>query len=191
MKKYIILSLVICLTVACGETNCNLPKPEKTTVVKVDWEDELQDQVKLLGHRNWIVVVDEAYPLQSSPGIMMLRSTAGHVETLISVKNIIDGQRHIKPIVYLDKEIDYIDEDLAPGITDYRETLNRVLGQKNVEKVIHEDIITMLDKASEQFKILVIKTDFTIPYTSVFFQLDCKYWNTEAEKQMRDKMEGN
>ncbi|CAM4242128.1 RbsD/FucU domain-containing protein [Zobellia roscoffensis] len=191
MKKHIIFFLVICLMVGCADKNHKPQKPEELTVVKLDWEDELQDKVKLLGHRNWIVVVDEAYPLQSSPGITMLRSTAGHVETLISVKNIMDGQRHIKPIVYLDKEIDYIDEDLAPGITDYRKTLNRVLGQKNVEKVIHEDIITMLDKASEQFNILVIKTDFTIPYTSVFFQLDCKYWNTEAEKQMRDKMEGN
>ncbi|MDO6516548.1 RbsD/FucU domain-containing protein [Zobellia uliginosa] len=191
MKKHIIFSLVICLTVACGDTNHNLPKPEKTTVVKVDWEDELQDQVKLLGHRNWIVVADEAYPLQSSPGITMLRSNADHVKTLKSVKDIIDGQGHIKPIVYLDKEIDYIDESAAPGITDYRKTLNEVLRQKNVQKVIHDDIISMLDKASKQFNIVVIKTDFTIPYTSVFFQLDCKYWDSESETHLRDKMNKN
>src|ERR1039458_10655620 len=29
---------------------------------------------------------------------------------------------------------------------------------------------------------LLIKTDMTIPYTSVFFELDCGYWNAEAEQ---------
>lgn len=28
----------------------------------------------------------------------------------------------------------------------------------------------------------------TKPYTSVFFQLECGYWNADAEKRMRDAM---
>ncbi len=46
----------------------------------------------------------------------------------------------------------------------------------------------MLDEASNLFNIVIIKTDFTIPYTSVFFQLDCKYWNAEAEQAMRKQI---
>jgi hypothetical protein len=34
----------------------------------------------------------------------------------------------------------------------------------------------------------VLKTDLTIPYTSVFIQLNCKYWSNDAEKRMRQKM---
>jgi hypothetical protein len=28
----------------------------------------------------------------------------------------------------------------------------------------------------------------TIPYTSVFFELDCGYWNAEAEQRLRQAM---
>jgi hypothetical protein len=28
----------------------------------------------------------------------------------------------------------------------------------------------------------------TIPYTSVFIRLDCKYWSADAEKRMRARM---
>jgi hypothetical protein len=32
---------------------------------------------------------------------------------------------------------------------------------------------------------LIVKTDMTIPYTSVFFELDCGYWNAGAEERLR------
>jgi hypothetical protein len=32
---------------------------------------------------------------------------------------------------------------------------------------------------------LIIKTELTIPYTSVFFELECGYWNAEAEERLR------
>jgi hypothetical protein len=35
---------------------------------------------------------------------------------------------------------------------------------------------------------LIVKTDMTIPYTSVFFELDCGYWNAEAEQRLRQAM---
>jgi len=39
--------------------------------------------------------------------------------------------------------------------------------------------------------VLVIKTDMTIPYTSVFFELDCGYWDSDAEKRLREGMLSN
>jgi predicted nucleic acid-binding protein len=38
------------------------------------------------------------------------------------------------------------------------------------------------------YHIVILKTKMTIPYTSVFLQLDCKYWSADQEKQMREKM---
>ena len=50
----------------------------------------------------------------------------------------------------------------------------------------HEQIIHKLDQSAQVFRILIIKTDMTIPYTSVFFELDCGYWNADAEQRLRE-----
>ena len=46
----------------------------------------------------------------------------------------------------------------------------------------------MLDESSSLFRVLVIKTNCTLPYTSVFLQLDCSYWGPENEKVLRENM---
>ena len=56
---------------------------------------------------------------------------------------------------------------------------------------MHEDIIRELDASAKLFNVLIIKTDLAIPYTSVFFQLECGYWNAEAEKNMRQQLEAS
>ena len=48
----------------------------------------------------------------------------------------------------------------------------------------------MIDEAGKTFQVLVFKTNMTIPYTSVFIRLDCKYWTDEQEKRLREKMGG-
>ncbi len=154
-----------------------------------DWEDVLSNQIQLLGHRNWIVVVDAAYPLQSSPGVTTVLSDKGHLETIEMVMATINDQQHIKPILYLDKEIDFVDEKSANGINQFRDSLIHILGNAASQKVLHEQLIARLDEASKQFNVLIIKTDFLLPYTSVFFELDCKYWNSEAEQELRKALE--
>ncbi len=154
-----------------------------------DWEDVLSNQIQLLGHRNWIVVVDAAYPLQSSPGVTTVLSDRGHLETIEMVMATINDQQHIKPILYLDNEIDFVDEKSANGINQFRDSLIHILGNAASQKVLHEQLIARLDEASKQFNVLIIKTDFLLPYTSVFFELDCKYWNSEAERELRKALE--
>jgi len=46
----------------------------------------------------------------------------------------------------------------------------------------------MLDDAGKTFNIILLKTKLTLPYTSVFFKLECGYWTDEAEKQLRAAM---
>ena len=45
-----------------------------------------------------------------------------------------------------------------------------------------------LDEAGQTFRILIIKTNMTIPYPSVFLQLNCKYWSADAEQRLRAQM---
>lgn len=48
----------------------------------------------------------------------------------------------------------------------------------------HEKIIANLDEAGATFKIVIIKTDMTLPYTSVFIRLDCGYWNAAGVMEL-------
>jgi hypothetical protein len=57
-----------------------------------------------------------------------------------------------------------------------------------VQSLPHEEIISKLDQAGQTFRVLIIKTNLTIPYTSVFLQLDCAYWSAEAEQKLRGAM---
>ena len=174
-------------TAGCSNQRNQLPPPAAESVLA--WDQVLESQIKLLGHRNWIVVVDAAYPLQSSQGITTVLSSKDHLATIEHVLKVIEEQSHIRPIVYLDEEIDFVDESAAVGIADYRSSLAGLLGSYPPQKMLHEDIIRLLSGASEQFSILIVKTGFAIPYTSVFFQLDCKYWGEDSEKELRKKME--
>jgi len=49
-------------------------------------------------------------------------------------------------------------------------------------------IIRDLDAAAKLFNVLIIKTDLAIPYTSVFYQLECGYWNAAAEERLRKEI---
>ena len=90
--------------------------------------------------------------------------------------------------VFLDRELQFVSEEDAPGADRYRKELDTVLGSANKQTLPHEAIIERLDKAGETFKVLLIKTTMTVPYTSVFLQLDCAYWSDNAEKRLRQAM---
>ena len=64
--------------------------------------------------------------------------------------------------------------------------LDALLAKSTVFRLPHEQIIQKLDQSARVFKILTIKTQMLIPYTSVFFELDCGYWNAEAEERLRE-----
>jgi hypothetical protein len=57
-----------------------------------------------------------------------------------------------------------------------------------IRQLPHEEIIAKLDDCARLFRILILKTNLTIPYTSVFFELDCGYWSAEAEQRLRQAM---
>lgn len=57
---------------------------------------------------------------------------------------------------------------------------------RRVTKLPHEQIIGKLDEAGKTFHVVILKTNMTLPYTSMFFQLECGYWNDASEKSLRD-----
>ena len=141
-----------------------------------------------MGHRNWILIVDSAYPLQVSPGVETIETNADQIEVISDVLRQISSSRHIRPLVFEDQELSFVTDEDAPGVTPYRDTLKSLLSPYDAHALPHEQLIARIDQAGATFHVLVLKTTMTVPYTSVFLQLDCKYWSADAEARMRKAM---
>ncbi|MHC4214971.1 MAG: RbsD/FucU domain-containing protein [Planctomycetota bacterium] len=154
-----------------------------------DWQDKLNTDLAVLGHRNWIVIADSAYPAQARAGIETIYTGQSQIETTRIVLAAVDKAAHVNPNIYLDTEIEYVSKEDAPGIDAYRKELSALLGSRKGRYIKHEELIAKLDEAAKTFRVLILKTDLTLPYTSVFLELDCGYWNPEAEAKMRKTMQ--
>jgi hypothetical protein len=153
-----------------------------------DWRGRLQQELPLLGHRNWIAVVDSAYPLQTSAGIETVETNADQLEVVRTVLDQLAKAKHVRPVIFTDAELKLVPESDAAGVTAYREALTSLVGKTEAQSLPHEAIISKLDEAGKTFHILVLKTNLTIPYTSVFIRLECAYWKPDAEKSLREAM---
>ncbi len=153
------------------------------------WRTQLKKNLPELGHRNWIVVADSAYPRQNSSGIKTLVTGCDQLDVLEIVLKAIEEAPHVRAIVQTDQELASVAEADAPGVTAYRDRLKDLLKHKAVQVKPHNAIIADLDEASQMFNILLLKTTMTVPYTSVFFQLDCAYWSADQESRLRQALE--
>lgn len=152
----------------------------------------LAQRLPLLGHRNWIMVVDSAYPLQQTPGMEVVMIHAGLVQVLRETLAAIAHSPHVRANVFQDAELAYLPEQDAPGITAFRSQVKDVLTDAHLDKpavsLPHADLIARMAVTSKDFHILVLKTEETLPYTSAFLQLDCRYWSDAAETRLRQSM---
>jgi hypothetical protein len=153
-----------------------------------NWQKILAERIPAYGHRNWIVVADSAYPAQAKEGIETVVANADQLQVLEAVMAALGKSKHVAPIIYTDQELKYLDDAQAPGVEAYRGRLAAIFKDKTVESLPHERIIEKLDAVSQTFRVLIVKTTMTVPYTSVFLQLDCAYWGPDAEKGLRAKM---
>jgi L-fucose mutarotase/ribose pyranase (RbsD/FucU family) len=155
------------------------------TSQRAGWRDRFAAELPALGHRNWIIIADSAYPAQCRDGIETIVTRAEQIEVVEAVLGAIDDSRHVRATVYLDAELKYVSEKYAAGINAYRNKLSALLGERTVNAVPHEELIARLDEAAKTFRVLILKTSLTLPYTSVFLELDCGYWDSEAERKLR------
>ena len=177
--------------VACTPVGNQQQSHPLESTATMTWKETLNARLPLYGHRNWIVVADSAYPAQSNPGIETIVSGAGQEEVLKAVFQSLAASKHVKPNVFTDQELEFVPEAGAPGISAYRTQLKELLHGQMVSVLPHEDIIKKLDQAGQTFRVLIIKTNMTTPYTSVFLQLDCAYWGAESEQKLREAIKAH
>lgn len=185
MKAKLFLNLLLIILIM---NSCTTKTPEKMTPNTPDWKSKFDNELPYLGHRNWILVVDKAFPMQSSAGMEVINTNENLIPVLTYVLSQIKTSSHVRPIIYTDQELNYIHDDLATGADTYRTTLQNTLAGAEIKNLLHENVFTKLDESSKLFKVVVLKTECTIPYSSVFMQLDCAYWSSDKELLLRKAM---
>jgi hypothetical protein len=152
------------------------------------WQDRLAEQLPLLGHRNWIVIADSAYPLQTRAGIETIATNADQLAAVKHVLAELEKAPHVRPIIHLDAELPFVPEADAPGIDAYRKDLAPLVAKYKPRSELHEHTIARLDSAAQMFRVVVLKTNVRLPYTSVFIELDCGYWSRDAQARLQQAM---
>lgn len=94
----------------------------------------------------------------------------------------------VRANIYMDVETAFGAEDDAPGISAFPMQLGSLFEGLKCNQHFHKEIIAKLDQSAEAFRVLIIKTGLTIPYTSAFFEFDCGYWGAETEGTVRRPM---
>lgn len=170
--------------VSCQQTSGSLTDKK----VENNWKDQFDQKLPLLGHRNWIIVVDKAFPQQNAAGIEYINTNENLLPVLKYALQQVNSSSNVKPIIYRDKELQFITKEESKGVIAFRNDQNKLIGSLPVQTILHDSVFKKLDEASKLFKIVVLKTNETIPYSSVFLQLDCGYWNAAKEAQLRKNM---
>ena len=152
------------------------------------WQKTVDQALPLLGHRNWILIVDSAYPLQSAPGVETVDTNADQLEVIKYVMGAIDKSIHVRSDIFMDAELPFVQEEDAPGTTAYRDAIAKLFDGLTVQSELHEKLIENVDRAGQLVHVLVLKTRLAVPYSSVFLRLNCKYWGDDAEERLRSKM---
>ena len=144
-----------------------------------------------MGHRNWILVVDKAYPAQSATGIEVVNTGKELPGVLSETLTQLKKATHVMPVIYQDKELESLNNDLFPGVDTFKGAMHQQLSGYKVQAMLHDTVLARIGSTAANFKVLILKTETVIPYSSVFLELDCRYWGPEKERALRNVMAGD
>ena len=178
-----LMPALLCITLFCGCSGTADNRSGAADAIGGGWRTILDSELPVLGHRNWIAIVDSAYPKQSAEGIETVATSESQLDVLDYVVRKIGEAPHVKGVFMRDAELDSMTDQDTPGVEDYRAKMKALLEGERSLSMPHEEIIAKLDRSAEMFDVLVLKSTMTLPYTSVFIELDCGYWDTERERQ--------
>ena len=181
-------ALVVGSLIAVAFLSGALTRGETPSDRQADWQAKLNEELPLLGHRNWILIVDSAYPLQTAPGVQTIETDANDLDVVKYVLNAIENSIHVRPVIYMDAELPFVPEQEAQGVTEYRRQIKALLGDRPVHPLLHDELIRNVNELGKTFDILILKTNLRIPYTSLFLQLNCGYWSDADEARLRKDM---
>jgi D-ribose pyranose/furanose isomerase RbsD len=185
MKKTIAVMRVLCVVIGFA---CCAFGQDRSSGSSPGWKGVVQSRIHLYGHRNWIVIADSAFPVYADPGIETISADANLPSVLHYVAAAISSSHHVRATVFLDQELQFVDDHDYPGASDLKRQMLSLFTKDQVSSLPHAEILSKLDEAGKTFRILFIKTTATIPYTSVYMRLDCGYMSDEIDRKIRARV---
>ncbi len=183
-KRQLLCTMLVLLFIAGTLPGPAAPSPAAAS----DWQIILQQRLPLYGHRNWIVVTDSAFPAYTQAGIETIFVNQDLPTVLNDVAKSIAASKHVRATAFVDKELPFVEEKDYPGIAQLKQEIHRTLEKSNASSIPHAEAISKIDEASKMFRVLIIKTNTTIPFTSVFLRLDCGYLTDEVDAKIKNAM---
>jgi len=153
-----------------------------------DWKASVNHQTSQLGYRNWIVIAEASFPAHSRTGVSQVNADAEIPEVVDYVLNTLEQTQHVKPNIYLTREMRAVENDVAPGINEMRLQIKNSLHGHESTEIDQQSLLTLIESAQSSFNVLVIRTSTALPYTSVFLELQPGYWDDESEKELRQRI---
>ena len=185
VKQWYKLAPVLLTFVALSFGGCS-----RMPAQSLSWQKKLHHLLPLYGDRNWIAIVDSAYPDQSRPGVETIVTHQSMYKVLKYVLAAVAKAPNIRAEAYTDRELQFVTNAQAPGISAYRKHIDSMLQAAGVPHYqrMHIRSIHLLNEKGKIYKILILKTNLTMAYTSVFLHLKCGYWTNADEAQLRKVM---
>lgn len=149
----------------------------------------LRNELGYLGARNWVVISEAAFPIQSRRGVRVVQLDADIPDVLEAVEDVIEEKHHLKPRVYVTEELDNVPYDYAPGIRAHKKKLEECLHGRETVRLDNAMLMSLLNDTSKTYRVLVLKTRTALPYSSVFIELGSGYWDAESEAALRRNIE--
>lgn len=181
-KHLLSLSFVCFLVASC------VRGPLSQEQIDVQWAKRLESEILRLGTQNWIVIADPAFPALSPDGITTLTTNLEAPQVLYLILQTIESQSSLKPKIAITRESLVLSEKIAPGIDEYRKMLKLVMPKAEPEFLSQNVLRLLIEGAKKKFRILVIKTNTQLPYSSIFIELDNGYWDEQAEEALRKRI---
>lgn len=153
-----------------------------------DWHFPVKRKVSQLGYGNWIVIAEASFPSLNTPGIEQQSSPAEVPEVVDYVLNCLEENQHVRPKIYLTREVRAVENNFAPGIEELRTAIQESLHAYEPTELDQQSLVTLIESANKRLNVLVIRTPTALPYSSVFMELQPGYWDAESEDRLREKI---
>ncbi len=178
------------LVLAALSCSCNsLIDPREAADDTLALQQQLAPQIAMLGARNWIVVADPTYPVLAGKGVVVQATEASAIDALDAVLGILDAQGNLTPRIWRCSELEAVPELRAPGVAQYRRELDQLVAGRMHYDVTERIISLQLADAAQTYRILFVKASTPLPYSTIAIELDSGYWDSDAESEIRRRME--
>jgi hypothetical protein len=179
MKPVLLLVPLLLLLEGCGSSGrSNQPA----------WGPVVSREIDTLGSQNWIIIADASFPVVSRRGVRTVLVEAEIPELVDFVVNDLERSENVKPTFNTARELPFLSNDWAPGIDQFRKQLKSALHGHQVREMDYRSLSLVAQSESSNFVVLVLKSRTSLPYSSVFVELDSGYWDRDLEKGLRGEI---